>query len=123
MADAIDAKLTPPARLHRQTGLGQLDEGRVIQPRFNQRFREIDTNPRPRIVALHIGFQNAETVFASVIFQQACGLVARLLGLRQTQRLDRIAPPALAFHRLCQHHQRIVPHGLVARAQISVDRS
>ena len=78
MLHPLHAKLPPPAGLHGQTRFGQLHERRVIQPRFDQIFRQVHADARAGAVRLHVVVHHPETVFCCRAFQRSRRIVSGL---------------------------------------------
>ena len=122
MGQPLDAQLPVAGAFHHQPRFGQLHEGGVIHARPGQILGKDGAQAGARQIGLHLVFRDAEAVFADRVIQRHGGIVAPLQRLRQTQRLHRVAAPALLFQHCAHVHQdRVALRGRLG-PQIGVDR-
>ncbi len=121
MLEPLDAKLLVARLRHGQPRLRKLNIGAVIHC-LGQRFREVHAKARAGGIRLHLVLCDAKAVLADGIVQRHRRVVARLQGLRQTQRLHGIAAASHLLQRLPKGHQHRMLLRRALAAQVSVRR-
>ena len=117
MGHAIDAKLAIVDR-HHQLPLFQLHEGAVIGARLDQILAENGTNTGRRAVAFDLRIDDAEPVFADGIIQRGLCRGIETHRLRQPQRRNHRAAPALILQRRGHFHRHRTAGFKIGRAQV-----
>ena len=109
-------------RADRQARLVQLHEAGIIHPLRHQILGKGRTDARPRAVAFHPVLHDAKAVLPRHVGQKRRRVIPRLQRLRQTQRLDRIAPAAQPLQHKAHRHQHRMPLCRAIGPQIPVHR-
>ena len=121
MGNAVDAEL-PALGLDRQIGALDADIGGIIDPGFDQRFRERHADPGRRHIGIDRVLDDPEAVERSRADQRLPGLVAGPDAHRQAKRRDHRAAMTPGL----QRHGELVQRGALGarprRPEIPVDR-